>query len=102
VSALPNDSRYVSPASTRAPSPMGSRAESFTAGTKGTPAKSGLSDQSVQSTGMAPDAGDTASSGVLTSFVVKHADAYCCMCSVMLCMCGQRLCSVCVATPCGS
>ncbi|DBB00571.1 TPA: hypothetical protein ACH3X3_002269 [Trebouxia sp. C0006] len=64
VSALPNDSRYVSPASTRAPSPMGSRAESFTAGTKGTPAKSGLSDQSVHSTGMAPDAGDTASSGI--------------------------------------
>jgi len=71
VSALPNDSRYVSPASTRAPSPMGSRAESFTAGTKGTPAKSGLSDQSVQSTGMAPDAGDTASSGVLSSLIVK-------------------------------
>jgi len=71
VSALPNDSRYVSPASTRAPSPMGSRAESFTAGTKGTPAKSGLSDQSVHSTGMAPDAGDTASSGVLSSLVVK-------------------------------
>jgi len=91
VSALPNDSRYVSPASTRAPSPMGSRAESFTAGTKGTPAKSGLSDQSVQSTGVPPDAGDTASSGVLSSFMAKHADGCCCACSVMLCMCGHRL-----------
>ncbi len=44
---------------------MGGRAESCTAGTNCTPAKRGLSDQSVQSTGMALDAGVTASSGVL-------------------------------------
>ena len=69
VSALPNDSRYVSPASTTAPSPMGSRGGSFTTqgqGQRGTPMKSGLSNQSAQSaqsTGRASDFGDTAASG---------------------------------------
>lgn len=58
VSALPNDSRYVSPASTRAASPSGSRGGSFTA--KGAPAKSSQSDQSTHSPG---DATDTADSG---------------------------------------
>ncbi|DBB00574.1 TPA: hypothetical protein ACH3X3_002272 [Trebouxia sp. C0006] len=43
---------YVSPTSTRAPSPTGSQAESFTAGTKGMPAKDGLSDQSVHLIGL--------------------------------------------------
>lgn len=70
VSALPNDSRYVSPASTTAPSPMGSRGGSFTTqgqAQRGTPMKSGLSNQSAQSaqsTGRASDFGDTASSGL--------------------------------------
>ena len=64
VSALPNDSRYVSPASTRGPSPIGSRAESFTGGNNNaTPGKSGHSDQSVQSTEKAADNGDSAASG---------------------------------------
>ena len=57
VSALPNDSRYVSPASTRAASPMGSRGESFTA--KGAPTKSSQSDQSAQSTGAPADTADS-------------------------------------------
>ena len=57
VSALPNDSRYVSPASTRAASPMGSRGGSFTA--KGTPNKSSQSDQSAQSTGAPADSADS-------------------------------------------
>lgn len=57
MSALPNDSRYVSPASTRAASPTGSRGGSFT--TKGVPAKSSQSDQSAQSTGAPADTADS-------------------------------------------
>ena len=57
VSALPNDSRYVSPASTRAASPMGSRGGSFTA--KGAPTKGSQSDQSAQSTGAPADTADS-------------------------------------------
>lgn len=63
VSALPNDRQYVSPASTKAPSPMGSRGGSFTGTPRPGPALSGPSDQSAQSTGRPADTGDTASSG---------------------------------------
>ncbi|KAL3162274.1 hypothetical protein ABBQ32_009966 [Trebouxia sp. C0010 RCD-2024] len=64
VSALPNDSRYVSPASTRAASPMGSRGGSFTG--KAAHTKSSQSDQSAHS----PDGpADTADSG--TGIVAK-------------------------------
>ena len=63
VSALPNDSQYVSPASTKAPSPMASRGGSFTGTPRPGPAMSGPSDQSEQSTGRPADTGDTASSG---------------------------------------
>lgn len=63
VSALANDSQYVSPASTKAPSPMGSRGGSFTGTPRPGPAMSGPSDQSAQSTGRPADTGDTASSG---------------------------------------
>ena len=61
VSALPNDSKYVSPASTRAASPMGSRGGSFTA--KGGPTKSNQSDQSAQSAAAPADTADSASPG---------------------------------------
>lgn len=57
VSALPNDSRYVSPASTRAASPTGSRGGSFTA--KGAPSKSSQSDQSAHSPGGPADTADS-------------------------------------------
>ncbi len=46
---------------------MASHGGSFTAGNKETPNKSGPSEQSVQSTGMAADMADTASSGGLPS-----------------------------------
>ena len=77
VSALPNDSRYVSPASTRAASPMGSRGGSFTA--KGAPAKSSQSDQSAQSTGPPNDTADSATSGnaLSISLPCAHPCAVC-------------------------
>lgn len=70
MSALPNDSRYVSPASTRAASPMGSRGGSFTG--KAAHTKSSQSDQSAHS----PDGpADTADSG--TGDAVLSACAVC-------------------------
>lgn len=71
VSALPNDSRYVSPASTRAASPMGSRGGSFTA--KEAPTKSSQSDQSAQSTGAPADTADSSTGDAASvSDCVRH------------------------------
>ena len=74
VSALPNDSRYVSPASTRAASPMGSRGGSFTA--KGAPTKSSQSDQSAQSTAAPADTADSSTGDAVSPLSVR------CDCSV--------------------
>lgn len=70
VSALPNDSRYVSPASTRAASPMGSRGGSFTA--QEAPTKSSQSDQSAQSTGAPADTADSSPGDAASVHCVRH------------------------------